>query len=132
MSKGKIAVVGVGAVGATIAFTLAMSGVATELVLVDINQPKAIGEALDIAHAAAFIKPTRIYAGTFEDCRDASIIVFSAGAAQKPGETRLELLQKNYAILKQSLPRLQGGNQEQIFLIVSNPVDVLTYAALKI
>ncbi|HHU85927.1 MAG: L-lactate dehydrogenase [Pelotomaculaceae bacterium] len=132
MPKGKIAVVGVGAVGATTAFTLAMSGLATELVLVDVNQPKAIGEALDIAHAAAFIKPARIYAGTFEDCRDASIIVFSAGAAQKPGETRLELLQKNYAILKQSLPRLQGGNQEQILIIVSNPVDVLTYAALKI
>jgi L-lactate dehydrogenase len=80
MPKGKIAVVGVGAVGATTAFTLAMSGLATELVLVDVNQPKAIGEALDIAHAAAFIKPARIYAGTFEDCRDASIIVFSAAA----------------------------------------------------
>ncbi len=132
MSKGKIAVVGVGAVGATTAFTLAMSGLATELVLVDVNQPKAKGEALDIAHAAAFIKPTRIYAGTFEDCRDASIIVFSAGAGQKPGETRLELLQKNYAILKQSLLRLQNRNPEQILLIVSNPVDVLTYAALKI
>jgi L-lactate dehydrogenase len=130
--KGKIAVVGVGAVGASIAFTLAMSGLATELVLVDVNQPKAEGEAMDIAHAAAFIKPIRIYAGTFEDCRDAVIVVFSAGAGQKPGEARLELLQKNYAILKESLTWLKGENSEQIFLIVSNPVDVLTYAALRI
>lgn len=126
----KIAVVGVGAVGATTAFTLAVSGLASELVLVDVDRDKAEGEAMDLAHAAAFIKPIRIYAGTYQDCRDAAIIIYTAGAGQKPGETRMDLLQKNYGILKESLPKLLGGGG--IFLIVSNPVDVLTYAALKI
>ncbi len=127
----KIAVVGVGAVGASTAYALAVSGLASELVLVDANRAKAEGEAMDLAHAAAFIKPIRIYAGDYEDCRDASIIIFTAGANQKPGETRLDLLLKNYGILRESLPRLLGGG-DSIFIIVSNPVDVLTYAALKI
>ncbi len=128
----KIAVVGVGAVGASVAYALAMSGLVTELVLVDINQAKAEGEAMDLAHAAAFAKPIRIYAGTYEDCNDAGIVIFTAGASQKPGETRLDLLQRNYAVLKESLPKLQGGSGDRIILLVSNPVDVLTYAALKI
>lgn len=127
----KIAVVGVGAVGASTAYALAVSGLASELVLVDANRAKAEGEAMDLAHAAAFIKPIRIYAGDYEDCRDASIIIFTAGANQKPGETRLDLLLKNYGILKESLPRLLGG-ADSIFIIVSNPVDVLAYAALKL
>lgn len=127
----KIAVVGVGAVGASTAYALAVSGLASELALVDINKAKAEGEAMDLAHAAAFIKPVRIYAGDYEDCRDASIIIFTAGANQKPGETRLDLLLKNYSILKEILPRLLGG-EDSILIIVSNPVDVLTYAALKI
>jgi len=125
-------VVGAGAVGASVAYALAVSGLASELVLVDVNAAKAEGEAMDLAHAAAFIKPVTIYAGTFEDCRDAGIIIFCAGANQKPGETRMDLLQKNYTILRESLPELQRGNGEGILLIVSNPVDVLTYAALKI
>lgn len=120
-----------GAVGASAAYALAVSGLASELALVDINKAKAEGEAMDLAHAAAFIKPVRIYAGDYEDCRDASIIIFSAGANQKPGETRLDLLLKNYSILKEILPRILGG-EDSILLIVSNPVDVLTYAALKI
>lgn len=128
----KIAVVGVGAVGASVAYALTVSGLASELVLVDINTAKAEGEAMDLAHAAAFIKPIRISAGTYEDCQDADVVVFTAGASQKPGETRLDLLQKNYAILKESLPKLQGGSSDRILLLVSNPVDVLTYAALKI
>ncbi|MCL6634435.1 MAG: L-lactate dehydrogenase [Peptococcaceae bacterium] len=131
-SNRKIAVVGVGAVGASVAYALTMSGLATELVLVDINRARAEGEAMDLAHAAAFIKPTRIYAGTYEDCRDAGIVIFTAGVSQRPGETRLDLLQKNYAVLKESLPRLQDGSEERIILMVTNPVDVLTYAALKI
>lgn len=131
-SKQKIAVVGVGAVGASVAYVLAVSGLATELVLVDVNTAKAEGEAMDLAHAAAFIKPARIYAGSFEDCRDAALVIFTAGAGQKPGETRLDLLQKNYAILRESLPKFTGAGSESFLMIVSNPVDVLTYAALKI
>lgn len=124
--------VGVGSVGAAVAYALAVSGLASELVLVDVNRAKATGEAMDLAHAAAFIKPVSIYAGSYADCHDAGIVIFCAGASQKPGETRLDLLQKNYAILRESLGLLHFSDEESILLIVSNPVDVLTYAALKI
>lgn len=117
--------------GASTAYALVASGLATELVLVDINQARAEGEAMDLAHAAAFIKPIQIYAGSYEDCRDAGIIIFAAGASQKPGETRLDLLQKNYGILKYILTQLKLTG-ENILLIVSNPLDVLTYAALQV
>lgn len=127
----KIAIVGVGAVGASTAYALAVSGLPTELVLFDANQAKAEGEAMDLAQAAAFIKPIHIYAGSLEDCRDASIIIYTAGASQKPGETRMDLLQKNYGILKGSLNKLNLTDQN-ILIIVSNPLDVLTYAALKV
>lgn len=131
-SARKIAVVGVGSVGASVAYALAISGLASELVLVDIDKSKAAGEALDLAHAAAFIKPISIYAGSYADCRDAGIVVFCAGGSQKKGETRLDLLQKNYAILRDSLKQLQCEGSEVMLLLVSNPVDVLTYAALKL
>lgn len=123
--------VGVGAVGASTAYALAVSGLPTELALVDVNLAKAEGEAMDLAHAAAFIKPIQIYAGSFEDCHDAGIIIFTAGASQKPGETRMDLLQKNYVILKDSLAKMSLTG-ENILIIVSNPLDVLTYAALKV
>ena len=126
----KIAVVGVGAVGASTAFALAVSGLVTELALVDVNKAKAEGEAMDLAHAAAFIKPIQIYAGNFEDCRDAGIVIFTAGANQKPGETRIDLLQTNYRILKDCLTQM-NLTDENILIIASNPLDVLTYAALK-
>ncbi len=126
----KIAVVGVGAVGASTAFALAVSGLVTELALVDANKAKAEGEAMDLAHAAAFIKPIQIYAGSFEDCRDAGIIIFTAGAGQKPGETRMDLLQTNYRILKDCLTQM-NLTDENILIIASNPLDVLTHAALK-
>jgi len=131
-SNRKIAIVGAGLVGASVAYALAVSGLSTELVLVDVNAAKAEGEALDLAHAAAFIKPVTIYAGNFEDCRDAGIIIFSAGANQKPGETRMDLLQENYAIMRETLPKILCESDNSMLLIVSNPVDVLTYAALKI
>ncbi|MDD4236957.1 MAG: L-lactate dehydrogenase [Desulfotomaculaceae bacterium] len=130
MKSRKIAVVGVGAVGASTAFALAVSGLATELALVDVNKAKAEGEAMDLAHAAAFIKPIQIYAGNFEDCRDAGIIIYTAGASQKPGETRMDLLQTNYGILKDCLTQM-SLTDENILIIASNPLDVLTYAALK-
>lgn len=131
-SNRKIAVVGVGWVGASTAFALAVSGLASELVLVDVNRARAEGEAMDIAHAAAFIKPVKIYAGSIEDCRDAAIVVFTAGAGQKPGETRLNLVQKNYEIIRDTLPKLRPATFKGVLLMVTNPVDVLTYAALKI
>ncbi|MHB1042986.1 MAG: L-lactate dehydrogenase [Eubacteriales bacterium] len=128
----KIAIIGVGSVGASVAYALAVTGVANELVLVDINRRRAEGEAMDLAHAAAFIKPVEIYAGDYVDCRNASIIVFTAGVNQKPGETRIDLLQNNYTILKDTLPGIMPLREGAVLLVVANPVDVMTYAALKI
>lgn len=128
----KISVIGVGWVGASAAFAIMSSGLASDLVLVDVNKEKAEGEAMDLGDAAAFIKPINVYAGSYEDCKDSNIIVFTAGANQKPGETRLDLIQRNVAILKDSLPKLIQHCPNAIYLMVANPVDVLTYAALKI
>lgn len=128
----KVAILGAGAVGASVAYALSVTGVAAELVLVDVNRERAAGEAMDLSHAAAFIKPVEIYAGDYADCRDAAIVVFAAGANQKPGENRLDLLKKNYAILQETIPRLMPLWEGAILLMVTNPVDVLTCAALKI
>ncbi|MCL6447250.1 MAG: L-lactate dehydrogenase [Armatimonadetes bacterium] len=128
----KIAVVGVGAVGASSAYAMMISGLIDELVLVDINRERAEGEAMDLAHGASFIKPIKIYVGEYEDCRDADLIIFSAGVPQKPGETRLDLVFKNLEVLKQALPRCIDRNSDTILLMVTNPVDVLTYAALRL
>lgn len=130
--KRKIAVVGVGAVGSACAYAVMMSGLVSELVLVDVNRERAEGEAMDLAHGASFIKPIQVYAGSYNDCHDADIIIFSAGANQKSGETRLDLVHKNYQILKDALPRLVPLNDESVLLMVANPVDVLTYAALRL
>ncbi|MDQ0287379.1 L-lactate dehydrogenase [Desulfofundulus luciae] len=130
--KRKIAVVGVGAVGSATAYAVMMSGLVSELVLVDSNRERAEGEAMDLAHGASFIKPIRIYAGEYEDCRDADIIIFCAGVNQKPGETRLDLVQRNFAILKDTLPRLMPMEGDGVLLMVTNPVDILTYAALRL
>lgn len=130
--KRKIAVVGAGSVGSASAYALMISGLVSEIVLVDIDRKKAEGEAMDLAHGASFVSPISIYAGNYEDCRDADIIVFSAGANQKPGETRLDLVQKNLRVLKDVLPRTVSPEGDAILLMVSNPVDVLTYSALRI
>lgn len=132
MAGRKIAVVGVGSVGASVAYAMVISGLVNELALVDLDRDRAEGEAMDMAHSASFIKPIRIYAGGHEDCRDADIIIFTAGANQKPGETRLDLVHKNVRVLQETLPRLVSSGGKSIILMVSNPVDVLTYAALKI
>ena len=104
----------------------------SEIVLIDANQEKAEGEALDIAHGAPFARPTKIYAGEYKDIADAAIVVVTAGAGQKPGETRLDLVKKNVGIFKSVIPSITEYNKDGILLIVANPVDVLTYAAAKI
>ncbi|MGQ9533479.1 MAG: L-lactate dehydrogenase [Desulfotomaculales bacterium] len=125
----KVAVVGTGYVGAAVAYTLMLSGLVRELVLVDINRARAEGEAMDMAHGESFVRPVKVYAGDYEDCREAKIIVFAAGAAQRPGETRLDLVARNVEVLKDALPQLAAVSPEAILLMVTNPVDVLTYAA---
>ena len=127
----KAAVIGCGFVGSASAFALMQSGLYNELVLIDVLKSKAEGEALDISHGIPFAKPLNIYAGDYPDLADASIIILAAGANQKPGETRLDLLKKNAGIFKSIVGEIIKYNTEAILLIVSNPVDILTYAAAK-
>ena len=128
----KAAIVGCGFVGSTSAFALMQSGLFTEMVLIDADQNKAEGEALDISHGLPFAKPMQIYAGTYEDLSDAAIIVVTAGAGQKPGETRLDLVKKNVGIFKAIIPEIAKHNTSGILLIVANPVDILTYTAARL
>lgn len=128
----KCAVIGVGFVGATSAFTLANSGLFSDLVLLDANQKKAEGEAADISHGISFAQPCTVRAGTYADLAEAGLIVIAAGANQKPGETRIELLSRNRAILQSIIEQIMAVNRDAILLIVSNPVDILTYMAQKL
>ena len=128
----RVAVVGTGAVGSTFAFSLLLSGLAAEIVLVDANARKAEGEAMDLMHAVPFARNTRIWAGAIDDCAGAAITVISAGAAQKPGESRLELLRKNAAIFREVVPAVAAANPDGIILVATNPVDVLAYQAFRI
>ncbi len=128
----KCAVIGCGFVGATTAFTLVENGIFSELVLIDANHKKAEGEAMDLNHGIPFAKPVKVYAGNYDDIYDCSLIIIAAGANQKPGETRTDLVKKNSNILKSIIPEITKRNNECILLILSNPVDILTYMALKI
>lgn len=128
----RISIIGTGFVGSTIAFALLGAGTASELVLVDINRQKAEGEAMDLSHGVSFVRPVQVTSGDFTDCQGSRIVILTAGANQKPGETRLDLAAKNVDILKQSLPKLQEACPDALFLMVANPVDILTYVALKI
>lgn len=128
----KAAVIGCGFVGSATAFTLMQSRLFSELVLLDVNMEKADGEAKDIAHGIPFAGQMKIYAGTYDDAADAAIIIITAGANQKPGETRLDLVQRNTAIYQSIIPEIVKRDFGGILLIVSNPVDILTYVALKL
>ena len=128
----KVAVIGCGFAGSSSAFCLMQSGLFSEMVLLDVNKDRAEGEALDIAHGVPLTRPMKIYAGDYDDIVDAAIIVITAGANQKPGETRLDLVKKNVEIFKTIIPEISNRHCMGILLVVSNPVDILTYAALKI
>ncbi|HIX15615.1 MAG TPA: L-lactate dehydrogenase [Candidatus Hungatella pullicola] len=128
----KAAIIGCGFVGTSIAFSLMQKGIFSDLVLIDVNQEKAEGEAMDLSHGIPFTKEMDIRAGSYEDIEDCAIIIITAGANQKPGETRLDLVHKNVEIYKEIIPRIKEKNQEAILLIVSNPVDIMTYVALKL
>ncbi|MGC8654745.1 MAG: L-lactate dehydrogenase [Candidatus Kryptoniota bacterium] len=128
----KISIIGSGYVGATTAYTMALSGIANTIVLVDINKAKAEGDALDISHGAPFMRPVNLFSGDYNDVSNSEIIIITAGAAQKPGETRLDLVKRNTAIFKEIVKELIQVNKTAIYLIVTNPVDILTYATYKI
>ena len=127
----KVAVIGCGFVGSSSAFALMQSGMFSEMVLIDVDKNRAEGEAMDISHGLPFVHPMRIWAGDYDDIADAAIIVVTAGAAQKPGETRLDLIKKNIGIYGSIMPEIKKRDCAGILLIVSNPVDILTYAAVK-
>ncbi|MGG6241336.1 L-lactate dehydrogenase [Nodosilinea sp. AN01ver1] len=125
-------IVGAGQVGLACAYAMMIQNVLDELVLVDINQEKLIGEVMDLEQGMSFVEPTAITAGTMADGAGADVVIITAGAAQKEGETRLDLVQKNVEILKNLIPDIVAHCPEAILLLVSNPVDVLTYAAWKL
>lgn len=127
----KVAIIGCGFVGSSSAFALMQSGIFSEMVLIDVDRNRAEGEALDISHGVPFASPMKIYAGDYSDLGDAAMVVVTAGAAQKPGETRLDLVNKNVAIFKSIIPQIRESGFSGVLLIVSNPVDVLTYAAVQ-
>ena len=128
----KAVMVGCGFVGSASVFALMQSGLFSEIVLIDADKDKAEGEAMDISHEVPFARPVKIYAGDYDDAADAAIIIVSAGAGQKPGETRLDLVHKNVAIFKSIIPEIAKRGFDGILLIVANPVDILTQVALKL
>lgn len=128
----KISIIGAGFVGATAAYALMIAGLASEIVIVDINKEKALGEAMDLAHGVSFVKPVDVYAGDYKDTADSDIVIITAGAAQKSGETRLDLINKNLDIFKKIIPNIVEHSPNSILLVVSNPVDILTYITYKL
>lgn len=132
INHGKAAIIGCGFVGSATAFALVQSRIFTELVLIDANRERARGEAMDIAHGIPFSGQMKIYSGDYCDVGDCAVIIITAGAGQKPDETRLDLVHKNVEIFKNIIPQISEQNFKGILLVVSNPVDILTYAAVKL
>ena len=128
----KVAIIGCGFVGATTAFALMESGLFSEMALIDVDRDRAEGEALDISHGLAFASPMEIHAGTYDDVENASVVIVTAGAAQKPGETRIDLVNKNVAIYKGIIAEIKKRGCKGILLVVSNPVDVLTQVTIQL
>ena len=128
----KITVIGAGSVGSTIAYTLSNQNVASEIVLIDINKEKVEGEVMDIAQGTCFRDPISIVAGEYEDAKDSDIVIITSGIARKPGQTRIELTQTNVNILKSITPEIVKVAPHALYIIVSNPVDIMTYVFTKI
>ena len=127
----KITVIGSGSVGSTIAYSLTVMGLASEIVMIDINGEKAIGEALDIRQGIPFCNPSIVYAGDYEDAEGSDIVIITSGVARKPGQSRLDLAQTNVNILKSVADQIVKHAPDATYVIVSNPVDILTYVFLK-
>ncbi len=128
----KITIIGAGSVGSTIAYTLASGGICSEIVVIDINEQKALGEALDIRQGISFCPPVSIYAGSYRDAAGSDIVVLTSGLARKPGQSRLDLAQANVNIMKSIIPQITAYAPDAAYVIVSNPVDVITYVWNKL
>ena len=130
--KSKITIIGAGSVGSTIAYTLSNEDIASEIVLIDINKEKVDGEVMDIVQGTCFRDPISIVAGDYADARNSDIVIITSGIARKPGQTRLELTQTNVNILKDITPQIVKEAPNALYVIVSNPVDVMTYVFTRI
>lgn len=130
--KTKISIIGAGFVGATCAYSLMIKGLTSEIVIVDINKEKALGEVMDLGHGVSFVNPVNIHSGDFCDTKNSDIVIITAGAAQKEGETRIDLINRNLSIFKSIIPEIVKYNPNAILLVVSNPVDILTYITYKL
>ncbi len=128
----KITIIGTGSVGSTIAYTLTLTGIASEIVMIDVNSEKALGEALDIRQGTPFCSPCSIYAGSYVDAKDSDIVILTSGIARKPGQSRLDLAQTNVNITKSIIPEITRYAPDASYVIVSNPVDILTYTFCKV
>jgi len=130
--RARIVIIGAGAVGSTFAYTLMRGGLFGEIVLVDANEERAKGEAMDLSHGLFFVPFVEVRAGDYSDCAGAAIVVVTAGAKQKVGETRLDLVQRNVGICKNIMAQVMRYTRDSIIVMVTNPVDILTWVARKI
>ncbi len=128
----KVSIIGAGFVGSTIAYALMLNGTVSQMVIIDINNEKALGEVMDLNHGISFVNPIKIRYGNYKDLEGSDIIIITAGANQQAGETRLDLASKNVNIFKKMIPEITGYCNNAILLIVSNPVDILTYVTYKL
>ena len=128
----KITVIGAGNVGATIAYTLSLGDIASEIVLIDINKQKVEGEVMDIVQGTSFREPISVVAGDYEDAKDSHIVIITSGIGRKPGQTRIDLAQTNVNIMKDIAPKIAAVAPNALYVIVSNPVDIMTYVFTKI
>ena len=128
----KITVIGAGNVGATIAYTLSLGDIASEIVLIDINKQKVEGEVMDIVQGTSFREPISVIAGDYEDAKDSHIVIITSGIGRKPGQTRIDLAQTNVNIMKDIAPKIAAVAPDALYVIVSNPVDIMTYVFTKI
>ncbi|MBG9774045.1 MULTISPECIES: L-lactate dehydrogenase [Brevibacillus] len=128
----RVALIGSGFVGSSYAYALLNQGIVNELVIIDVNKDKAEGDAMDLSHGLPFTSPMKIWAGDYSDCKDADLVVITAGANQLPGETRMDLIEKNVRIFNKIVTSIMDSGFQGIFVVASNPVDVLTYATWKI
>ena len=127
----KVTIIGAGSVGSTIAYTMTVKGIASEIVLIDINAEKALGEAMDIKQGTPFCCPVTVNSGTYEDAKGSDIVIVSSGLPRKPGQSRLDLAQTNVNIIKEIAPEIAKYAPDALYILVSNPVDILTYAFMK-
>ena len=130
--KDKIVIIGAGFVGSTIAYAVMNWGLTSEIVLIDVNEERAEGEAMDLSHGASFVKPVNVKSGDYKECSDARAIVITAGAKQEHGESRLDLIKKNTVVFKNIIPKIMKYTTDTVLIVVTNPVDILTYVTLKL